>query len=115
MRANFHPGIWREKYAHLEAQWQNVCVCVCVCVCVVPVCVWACLFVFPVELPLPAEWAAAVIIDLPSAKTEIHTSVLPAVLRVMCKGARLSITHRDKDADSKAWVDRLVCAQCMLL
>lgn len=61
-----------------------------------------------VKLPLPAEWASSVVIDLPGAKPEIHRSVMPDVLRVMAKGAKVSISHRDKDADTKAWIDRLV-------
>lgn len=61
-------------------------------------------------LPLPAEWAGSVVIDLPSSKLEIHNSVIPDVLRVMAKGAKLNIAHRDKDADAKAWIDRLVFA-----
>ena len=61
-----------------------------------------------VALPLPAEWAAAVVIDLPSAKNEVHPSAMPEILRVMAKGAKVSITHRDKAADTKAWIDRLV-------
>ena len=63
-----------------------------------------------VALPLPAEWAGSVVIDLPSSKLDIHTSVMPDVLRVMAKGAKVSITQRDKDADTKAWIDRLVFA-----
>jgi hypothetical protein len=63
-----------------------------------------------VALPLPAEWAGSVIMDLPSSKPEVHASVMPDVLRVMAKGAKVSITHRDKDIDTKAWLDRLVFA-----
>ena len=47
-------------------------------------------------------------IDLPSAKNEVHPSAMPEILRVMAKGAKVSITHRDKAADTKAWIDRLV-------
>ena len=61
-----------------------------------------------VVLPLTAEWATSVVVDLASAKTEVHESVMAEVLRVMSKGAKISITHRDKDADTKAWTDRLV-------
>ena len=61
-----------------------------------------------VVLPLTADWASSVVVDLASAKTEVHESVMAEVLRVMSKGAKISITHRDKDADTKAWTDRLV-------
>ena len=66
------------------------------------------MWTYAVVLPLTAEWAGSVVIDLPSAKTEIHESVMPEILRVMSKGANISITHRDKAADTKSWVDRLV-------
>ena len=62
-----------------------------------------------VVLPLPSDWAGSVVLDLPD-KTDIHASVMPEVLRVMRKGAQVSITHHDKSVDTKAWVDRLVFA-----
>ena len=61
-----------------------------------------------VVLPLSAEWAGCVVIDICSGNSEVHASLLPEVLRVMSKGAQINITKSDKDADSKAWVDRLV-------
>ncbi len=89
----------------------------------------------PVVLPLTAEWASSVVVDLPGAKTEVHESVMAEVLRVMVKilkstqfyvvhaltfenlwqtkGAKISITHRAQDADTKAWTDRLV-GSCIL-
>lgn len=39
----------------------------------------------PVVLPLTAEWASSVVVDLPGAKTEVHESVMAEVLRVMVK------------------------------
>lgn len=92
-----------------------------------------------VVLPLTAEWASSVVADLPGAKTEVHESVMAEVLRVMVqisqsvlyltfrksltfenlwqtKGARISITQRAQDADTKAWTDRLVgCCSPLVL